>query len=154
MSAKKPAKRPAQKPKPKPKPKAKPAATEDTFPAALAALLKRRKLRVPPGLVDAPPDAYAREPASLVEQLADLPDDDLLRYADKIAGFAKVQADRAKRAWDTSPLIGELRRRKLKEPPRPVRVVGAAFSLKKPLAEWSDAELVSAAKEWSVRGSG
>jgi hypothetical protein len=129
-----------------------PAAEADTFPAALAKLLRARKVRVPKGLLDAPPDAYAREPASFAEQLADLPEADLLRYAEKIAGYAGVQAERAKRAWETSPLIGELRRRKLKEPARPSRVIGVAFSLKKPLAEWSNAEIVAAAKEWSVRG--
>lgn len=128
--------------------KRKPAA----FPEALAELLRKRRLKVPDGLVEAPPEAYARQPASFASRLADLDDDALALHAEKVASYARRQAERAERAWDTSPLIGEIRRRKLKEPPRPRRVVGAVFSLKKPLREWTDAELLDAARQWSERG--
>lgn len=127
-------------------------AAEPSFLDALAALLKSRKLKVPAGLAAAPPAAYASQPASVVEQLANLDDSTLARQAEKIAGYARRQAERAAQAWDGSPLIAELRRRKLEEPLRPAKVVGVAFSLKRPLGEWSDAEIVQAATEWSARG--
>lgn len=123
-----------------------------SFPAAFAELLKSRKIRVPRGLSSAPPEAYANQPASFVETLSRLSDDELRAHADKIAAYKKRQEDRARTAWEGSPLIKEIRRRKLKEPPRPGRVVGAAFSVKKPLGEWTDKELLAAAKEWSRRG--
>ena len=120
-----------------------------TFPAALAALLRKRKLKVPSGLLKAPPQAYANQPPEFVEELAKADDGTLLRQAEHIAGYAKRQEQRAKAMWDDSPLIRELRKRKLAEPPRPKRVVAASVSYKRPLAEWSDKELIQAAKEWS-----
>lgn len=125
---------------------------EPSFPEALAALLRSRKVRVPAGLADAPPQAYASQPSSYVEQLGTLGDEELRRYAEQIAGYAPRQAKRAREAWEASPLIAELRRRRLKEPDPPVRVVGASVSLAKPLSEWSDREIVRAADEWSRMG--
>ena len=122
------------------------------FPRALATLLRSRKIRVPTGLKDAPPQAYASQPPSFVDQLAQLPDPDLRAYAEKIATYAKRQADRARQAWEASPLIAELRRRGLDEPEVPSRVVGASVSLAKPLKEWSDREIRRAADEWSRMG--
>jgi hypothetical protein len=146
----------------KPRPKKRPAAargaralrlaTEESFPNALAALLRSKRIRVPAGLEAAPPQAYASQPPSFVESLKDLGNDELRRYAEKIAGYAARQAERARQAWEGSPLIAELRRRKLREPACPARVVGASVSLTKPLKEWSDAELVRAASEWSRMG--
>ena len=135
------------------KPTAKRAATDEpTFPQALAGLLRSRKVRVPAGLSDAPPQAYASQPSSYVERLSELGDAELRRYAEQIAGYAPRQAKRARAEWEASPLIAELRRRRLKEPDPPVRVVGASVSLAKPLGEWSDAEIVRAADEWSRMG--
>jgi hypothetical protein len=130
-----------------------PKSQDETFPQALAKLLRSRKIKVPAGLATAPPEAYARQPASIVEQLSSLDDAALSAQAAKIAGYAKRQAQRAKAEWDRSPLIAELRRRKLKAPPTPKRVVGAVFPLKRPLSEWSDRELTEAAAKWSRAGS-
>lgn len=124
------------------------------FPQALGALLRARRIPVPAGLEEAPPEAYAREPASLVDELAALPDDDLRRFADRIASYAERQAERARREWDASPLIAELRRRGLEEPSRPRRAAGVSVSLTKPLGEWTDAEIVRAARDWSRRAGG
>ena len=77
-----------------------------------------------------------------------------LPLAGKVAGWGRRQAERAERAWESSPLIGELRRRGLPEPTRPTRVVGASFSLKKPLAEWTDDELEEAVATWTRLASG
>lgn len=88
----------------------------------------------------------------MVDQLAGLGNDQLKRYAEKIAGYARLQEKRARQDWEASPLIAELRRRKLDEPPCPVRVVGASVSLTKPLVEWSDGEITRAADEWSRMG--
>lgn len=123
-----------------------------TFPSALAKLLRSRRLKVPAGLKDAPPEAYAKMPASAVKDLEGLSDDALSERAEKIAGFAERQAQRAKQSWESSPLVAEIRRRKLRAPSAPKRVVGAAFSLKKPLGDWTDEELLEAAREWSSRG--
>jgi hypothetical protein len=125
---------------------------EASFPAALAELLRSRKIRVPTGLESAPRQAYASQPPSFIEHLAALSNGELQQYAAQIAGYARRQAKRAKDAWEASPLIAELRRRGLAEPPCPVRVVGASVSLTKPLGEWSDGELVRAANEWSRMG--
>ena len=127
---------------------------DDGFPKAFATLLRSRGLRVPRGLLSAPPEAYARQPPAAVERLARADDRVLEAQAAKIAGFVARRAARAKQLWDGSPLIGELRRRKLAEPPAPERVVAASFPLKKPLAEWSDAEGLEAAGAWSARGAG
>lgn len=127
-------------------------AAEPSFPEALAALLRSRRMKVPAGLTDAPEQAYASQPGSYVERLTELGNAELKRYAEQIAGYAHRQAKRAGDAWDASPLIAELRRRGLKEPEPPVRVVGASVSLAKPLKEWSDAEIVHAAAEWSRLG--
>jgi hypothetical protein len=135
--------------KAKPKPKAKP----KTFPSALAALLKSRGLGVPRGLGGAPPEAYANAPATFVDELARHSDPDLEVYADRVAGYAARQAKRARAEWERSPLVAELRRRGLAEPPRPKRVVGANVGLTRPLSEWADRELLAAAKEWSRRAS-
>jgi hypothetical protein len=99
-----------------------------------------------------PPEAYASQPASFVEQLDRLSDEELRRFAERVAGYAQRQAERAAAEWERSPLIAELRRRKIKEPPRPVRAAGVSVSLKKPLSEWSDKELLNAATEWSRIG--
>jgi hypothetical protein len=107
---------------------------------------------VPEGLLEAPPEAYAAQPASLVDSLAQLDDEALSERAEKIAFFSERQRERARQAWNSSPLIAELRRRGLKLPRAPKRPVGAAFSLKKPLAEWADAEIIEAAADWSRRG--
>lgn len=124
-----------------------------TFPQAFAALLRSRGIGVPRGLTTAPPDAYGKVAVSFVDELARLDDDELASYAQRVAGFASRRTARAKAAWNSSPLIAELRRRKLTVPRPPARVVGASVSLAKPLAEWSDAELLAAAREWSKRGS-
>ena len=125
---------------------------EQTFPGALAALLRSRRIRVPAGLEEAPRQAYASQPPSFVEQLAGLGNEELRRYAEKIAGYARRQAKRAREDWEASPLIAELRRRRLQEPDCPVRVVGASVSLTKPLSQWSDGEIMRAADEWSRMG--
>ena len=130
-----------------------PRASEGGFPSALAALLRSRKIAVPKGLEEAPPEAYADQPASVVEQLAKQPDAQLKAYAEHIAGFAARRLARAKAAWDSSPLIAELRRRKLKEPSPPKRVVGANVSLKTPLKDWTDAQILKAANEWAKKGA-
>lgn len=122
------------------------------FPQAFAALLRTRKLSVPAGLSAAPPEAYASQPASFVDQLSNLSDAELKRFAEKVAGYMRRQSKRARAEWEGSPLIAELRRRRLKEPPHPVRAVGVSVSLAKPLAEWSDGEIVHAAGEWSRLG--
>ena len=127
-------------------------AKTETFPAAFARLLRSRGISVPRGLRDAPPEAYAGQPAELVDQLSGLPDTELKRYAERVGGWVRRQEQRAHREWDTSPLIAELRRRKLKEPACPVRVVGVSVSLAKPLADWSNAEILRAAEEWSRMG--
>ena len=137
----------------------KPAAKKTTPPkkpapfiAALAKLLRSRKLPVPDGLLEAPAEAYANQPADVVDRMAHLDDDTLRERAEKIASFAKRQSERAREMWDSSPLIAELRRRGIRIPPVPKRLVGAAISVKRPLAEWSDDELLEAAKDWSKRG--
>jgi len=125
---------------------------EPGFPAAFAALLRTRKLTVPKGLLEARPEAYASQPASFVEQLARAGDAELRRFAEQVAGYARRQEERAAAEWERSPLVAELRRRKLKEPPRPVRASGVSVSLAKPLTDWSDKELTAAATEWSRIG--
>ena len=125
---------------------------EGDFREAFAALLRSRKLTVPKGLSDAPPEAYASQPATFVEQLGRLSDTELGRFAEQVGGYAERQAARAAAEWDRSPLIAELRRRKLKEPPRPLRAAGVSASLAKPLAEWSDKEILDAATRWSRIG--
>lgn len=127
-------------------------ARTETFVTALAALLRERNLEVPEGLEEASPEAYAHQPTGHVEALASLTDEDLAAHAARVADYEDRHIERVRRAWDDSPLIDELRRRGLDEPPRPTRVVGAAFSLKKPLAEWSNDEILQMAKEWSRRG--
>ena len=98
---------------------------------------------------DAPPEAYASQPASFVEQLEQLPDAELRRYAEKVAGHTERQRERARREWESSPLIAELRRRGLSEPPCPTRPAGVSVSLAKPLKEWSDKEILKTARDWS-----
>ncbi|MGH2704248.1 MAG: hypothetical protein ACRDJ4_03900 [Actinomycetota bacterium] len=107
---------------------------------------------MPRGLSDAPPDAYAKQPASFTETLARLPDAELVAHAERVARYAARLAERARRSWDGSPLINELRRRGLNEPLPPERVVGLAFSLKTPLVEWTNKEILAVAREWSKRG--
>ncbi|HYR63268.1 MAG TPA: hypothetical protein VET24_11650 [Actinomycetota bacterium] len=139
--------------------KATPAATPPAKPAgspfidALADLLRSRNIDIPPGLLEAPPEAYAGQSESVVLAMARLKDENLAERAGKVAGWGQRQAERAVHAWESSPLIGELRRRGLAEPARPTRVVGAAFSLKKPLAEWTDEEIEGAAAAWARLGS-
>jgi hypothetical protein len=120
---------------------------------ALAELLRSRNIQIPPGLLEAPPEAYAGQSEAVVQTMARLKDEDLVERAGKVAGWGQRQAERAERAWESSPLIGELRRRGLPEPPRPTRVVGASFSLKKPLTEWTDDELQEAVAAWARLGS-
>jgi len=146
-----PKKPPARKKQPS-RPTGSKAVSGDSFPAAFATLLRERKIRVPAGLADAPREAYASQPPSFVDQLAGLGDADLKTYAEKIAGYAGRQAKRAKAEWEASPLIKELRRRRLSEPACPVRVVGASVSLRKQLGEWTDGEILHAAEEWSRMG--
>jgi hypothetical protein len=110
-------------------------------------------LSVPRGLTTAPPEAYANAPATFVDELSRHSDRDIQVYADRVAGYAAKQAERARAEWERSPLIAELRRRRLAEPPRPKRVVGASVGLTRPLSEWADRELLAAAKEWSRRAS-
>lgn len=129
-----------------------PAAAVSPFIEALADLLRSRNMEVPPGLLEAPPEAYAGQSEAVVQMMARLKDADLAERAGKVAGWSGRQAERAERAWETSPLIAELRRRGLAEPPRPVRVVGASFSLKTPLAEWTDDEVEDAAAAWAELG--
>jgi hypothetical protein len=124
------------------------------FIAALADLLRSRNLEIPPGLLEAPPEAYAGQTEAVVQTMARLKDQDLEERAGKVARWGRRQAERAERAWESSPLIGELRRRGLPEPDRPTRVVGASFSLKKPLADWSDEELQGAVATWARLASG
>jgi hypothetical protein len=104
---------------------------------------------VPKGLLDAPPEAYASQPASFVEQLEQLPDADLRRYAEKVAGHVARQSERARREWESSPLIAELRRRGLTEPPCPQRPAGVSVSLAKPLQDWTDKQILKTARDWS-----
>jgi hypothetical protein len=145
--------KPKPKPKAKPKPKLKPRESTGGFPAELAKLLRSRGLAVPRGLQSAPPEAYGNAAAAFADQLARGSDRDLVVYAERVAGYAARQAQRARAEWERSPLIRELRRRKLAEPPVPKRVVGASVGLTKPLSEWSDRELAAAAKEWARRAS-
>lgn len=135
------------------KPKASSSRAGASFPAAFAALLHLRKIRVPSGLEKAPGEAYAHQGPELVEQLSGLSDEEIERFAERVASYADRQARRAEREWESSPLIGELRRRKLPEPDRPRRATGVSVSLTKPLAEWSDGELLDAARAWSRKGS-
>lgn len=130
------------------------AARAPAFPEALAALLRSRKIRVPAGLAKAPPVAYANQPVSFVETLAKLEDAQLSAHAERVAGYAKRHEARVRASWDLSPLIAEIRRRKLREPPRPTRVVGAGLRITRPFSEWSNEELLAAAREWSRRGRG
>jgi len=123
------------------------------FPSAFAALLRERGIAVPRGLQTAPAEAYGNAAAEAVESLTRLSDEELKRYAERVAGFAPRQAARAKAAWNSSPLIVELRRRKLTVPAPPKRVVGASISLAKPLADWTNRELLAAAREWSKRAT-
>jgi len=155
---------PATSPSPKgrPKPtknvpnaaKGSPPPAASPFIDALAELLRSRNLEIPPGLLEAPPEAYAGQGEAAVQTMARLKDEDLEERAGKVAGWGRRQAERAERAWESSPLIGELRRRGLPEPARPTRVVGASFSLKKPLTEWSDEELEGAVATWARLASG
>ena len=155
---------PAASPSPKgrPKPaknvpnaaKGSPPPAASPFIDALAELLRSRNLEIPPGLLEAPPEAYAGQTEAAVQTMARLKDEDLEERAGKVAGWGRRQAERAERAWESSPLIGELRRRGLPEPVRPTRVVGASFSLKKPLADWRDEELEEAVATWARLASG
>ncbi|MEA2590465.1 MAG: hypothetical protein QOD62_296 [Actinomycetota bacterium] len=131
---------------------AKPAAS--SFIDALADLLRSRNIEIPAGLLEAPPEAYAGQSEAVVQAMARLKDEDLVERAGKVAGWGKRQAERAEQAWESSPLIVELRRRGLAEPARPTRVVGASFSLKIPLADWTDEELKEAVATWARLGSG
>lgn len=145
-------------PQPQPAPPA-PEAAEPPAPPepspfleALVELLGQRGLDVPEGLREAPPAAYAGQGVGAVAMLARLKDADLAERAAKVAGWQARQSLRAQQIWDSSPLIGELRRRGLTEPARPARPAGVAFSLKRPLADWSDEELREAAEEWARLG--
>jgi hypothetical protein len=129
------------------------AADASGFPVAFAALLKKKKVPVPKGLLEAPPEAYASQDPSFVDQLANLPNSQLKAFADKVAGYADRQKERGRVEWERSPLIAELRRRKLKEPPMPARPSGVSVSLAKPLAKWTDKELLRAAEAWSKASS-
>lgn len=121
------------------------------FLPAFVSLLQSRGLKVPRGLKEAPPEAYADQHADVVRLLSNLSDSELQAQAARIAGYAAKKSARARAAWNTSPLIVELRRRGLKEPPAPNRVLGAAISYRKPLHEWTDKEILEVAGEWSRR---
>lgn len=129
-------------------PKAEVAPGPSAFLHGLAELIRSRGLEVPDGLLEAPPAAYAGQGEGTVTAMSRLRDADLLERAGKVAGWQLRQVERAEQAWERSPLIHELRRRGLAEPERPGKVVGAAFSLKKPLAQWSDDEVLSAVDQW------
>lgn len=135
-------------------PSAPPAPPPSPFLEALVELLRSRNLEIPPGLPEAPPEAYAGQGEAAVQAMSRLKDEDLVERAGKVAGWGRRQADRAEQAWESSPIIAELRRRGLAEPARPARVVGAAFSMKKPLADWTDDELEEAAAAWARLGAG
>lgn len=142
---------------PKGKPKAKVPAkrsksADPTFIELFTELLRAKKIRVPKGLAEAPPEAYASQPASFVSELERLPKRQLEAFAEKVASYAGRQKERALAEWERSPLVAEIRRRKLKEPPPPSRPTGASVSLGKPLKDWKDAELLAAAKRWSSLG--
>lgn len=122
------------------------------FPAALARLLRTRGLEVPTGLENAAPDSYANQPKETVKLLEGLTDQELEIQAERIATYEDRKAARALAQWESSPIIAELRKRGLSEPPTPRRPVGASFSFGKPLPEWTDSEVLKAAKEWSRRG--
>ena len=139
----------AKKPKPKPKPKASARkAPSGGFPEAFAKLLKAKKVPVPKGLLDAPPEAYASQPASFVAQLERLSAAELKRYAEQVGGYADRQRKRVLAEWERHPLIAELRRRGLKEPAPPKRR-GFSVSLTKPFSKWTDKEILAAATAWS-----
>jgi hypothetical protein len=140
--------------KPQPARAKEPPKPTSPFIDALAELLRSRNLEIPPGLLEAPPEAYAGQSEAAVQTMARLKDEDLEERAGKVAGWGRRQAERAEQAWESSPLIGELRRRGLPEPARPTRVVGASFSLKKPLAEWTNEELEEAVATWARLGTG
>jgi hypothetical protein len=139
-----PAERPAAAPEP---------AQPSEFLDALAELLTSRGLDIPEGLLEAPPAAYASQGLGAVQMMTRMRDADVLERATKVASWQARQEERSVRAWEASPLIGEVRRRGLKEPARPDRVAAIAFSLKKPLAEWTDQELQEAVAEWAGMGS-
>src|SRR5205807_5646413 len=88
------------------------------FIEALADLLRSRNLEIPPGLLEAPPEAYAGQTEAVVQAMARLKDEDLEARAGKVAGWRRRQAERAEQAWESSPLIVELRRPRLAEPAR------------------------------------
>ena len=140
--------------KKKPVSKKKPVARRKTatFPAALARLLSQRGLAVPLGLAKAGPASYADQPAETVKLLEGLTDEELTVQAERIAGYDDRRAARALAQWDSSLIIMELRKRGLKEPPPPSRPVGASFSFGKPVGEWTNQQILQAAKEWSRRG--
>lgn len=152
-TAKKPSstkKKPAAK---KPVVKKKPAVrTVTAFPAALAQLLRKRGLDVPEGLEKAAPVSYANQPRETVKLLENLTDKELEIQATRIATYEDRRVARAVAQWDSSPIIAELRKRGLTEPPSPRRPIGASFSFGKPLPEWTDEEVLQAAREWSRRG--
>jgi hypothetical protein len=160
-SASKPARRrPAPKGAADPPPPAAPPPPAEAAPAeespfldALIDLLASRDLEVPSGLREAPPAAYAAQGVAAVQMMARLKDADLLERANRVAGWQGRQEERSRQAWESSPLIREVRRRGLPEPERPARVAGVAFSLKKPLAEWTDGELLGAVTEWAALGT-
>jgi hypothetical protein len=145
-SKKSPTKRPSNPPKER-------RAQAESFPHALADLLRSKKIPVPKGLLEATPQAYAGQPVSFIEQLGRRPAAELKAYAEKIATFAARQDARARSVWDSHPLIVELRRRKLKEPKMPARVIGVAVSMARPLKEWTDKEILRAVDEWVKRSS-
>lgn len=156
---KKPAAKKAPASKKRPVGKKKPAArkklagrTVAAFPAALAQLLRKRGLDVPEGLEKAAPVSYASQPRETVKLLESLTDKELEIQATRIATYEDRRVARALAQWDSSPIIAELRKRGLTEPPSPRRPIGASFSFGKPLPEWTDEEVLQAAREWSRRG--
>src|SRR5688500_10854667 len=114
MSPPKKAKKPSAK-KPTPAKMKAPAraGSDGSFLVAFAKLPRSRKVSVRKGLAAAPPEAYASQPASIVDDLANLPASELKRFAEQVGGYAARQAARAKSEWERSPLIAELKRRKL-----------------------------------------
>ena len=57
-----------------------------SFIEALAELLRSRNLEIPPGLLEAPPEAYAGQSEAVVQTMARLKDEDLEERASKMSG--------------------------------------------------------------------
>src|SRR2546428_13523350 len=63
------------------------------FIAALAELLRSRNPEAPPGLLEAPPEAYAGQTEAVVQTMARLKDEDPETRAGKAAGWGRRPAE-------------------------------------------------------------